>query len=305
MNQLPRKKQNGSMSDKTKIIIVPALMGIGILLLIALVAYALRGSFPTLQFFLPAPATQTQPFPTLSISTPYCGSPTLVVGTTTFQIQELAPATDGTVTVPDGTNGVAYQVTGLQNTFLLSSTPENAALMTSLPEGATAKVTLTNCNSVTYSLSAPQPAAFSTLPAQDPSAQSIVLFVPTDASGNGLAANGSASEDVISTFNTPDPNQGVQAEIGLLETTASPDGTTIQVKVSIYNYGQTPFSLTANDVSLTPQGGAPLAMVSSDPALPKEIAPGKTEEFAFTFPRPTTLVAVLKVFTVEYDLEGY
>ena len=37
----------------------------------------------------------------------------------------------------------------------------------------------------------------------------------------------------------------------------------------------------------------------------KEIAPGVTETIYFTFPRPSSPTATLKIFTVEYDIEGY
>ena len=291
-----------SASRKTTLTVVLVLMGLGILLLITLVAFALRGGFPSFQF-----AGAATPFPTLFFPTPDCGSPTLTIGSTTFQIQNISTAADGTVSLPPDTSGVAYRVEGtdLQYIFMLSPTQENIALIASLPEGTTAKATSSNCNAMTFTLSAPQPGTFETISLPDQSTASMALYVQTDATGNGLVTSGGVTEEQISTFSTPDLSQGVQAEIGLLETTASQDGTTIQLKVSVYNFGTTPFSLTTNDVSLTPAGGTPLAMVSSQPALPREIAPGKTEEFTFTFPRPATPTAILKVFTVEYDVEGY
>ncbi len=302
MKQQRNNQPSSSMSDKSKITVVLVIMGLGVLLLIGLLAFAFRGSLPSFQF-----ASAATPFPTMIFPTPDCGSPTLVVGLTTFQIQNISPAADGTVNVPPNVNSVAYWVEGTdpQYIFLLSPTQENIAFLSSLPEDTTAKATWTNCNSMTFTLSAPQPATFSTISRPDPSTTSMVLFVQTDASGNGLATSGGTTEEVISTFNTPDASQGPQAEVGLLETTASTDGTTIQLKVSVYNFGTAPFALTVNDVSLTPAGGTSLAMVSSKPSLPGEIAPGKTEEFTFIFPRPTTPTAVLKVFTVEYDVEGY
>jgi hypothetical protein len=90
-----------------------------------------------------------------------------------------------------------------------------------------------------------------------------------------------------------------------LETTTSADGTTIKVSVSIQNYGAAAFTLSTSDVSLTQQDGTSLNMVSSEPPLPKEIAPGATETIYFTFPRPASPTATLKIFTVEYDIEGY
>jgi hypothetical protein len=301
MKQKRNNQPSTSMSDKSKITIILVIMGLGILLLLGLLAFLFRGSLPSFTF-----AGAATPFPTMVFPTPDCGSPTLVVGTTAFQIQNTSPAADGTVSVPPNVNNVAYWVEGTDQhyTFLLSPTQENISLLSSLPEGTTAKATWTNCNSVTFTLSAPQPVTLSTISRPDSSTTSMVLFVQTDASGNGLVTSGGTTEEVISTFNTPDASQGPQAEVGLLETTASSDGTMIQVKVSVYNFGTTPFALTTNDISLTPTGGTPLAMVTSKPFLPNEIAPGKTEEFIFSFPRPTTPAATLKVFTVEYDVEG-
>ena len=298
------RNQNSSLSNRSKIIIVAVLLGLGILVLITLLGFLFLGN--GLQFL--TPATQTQVFPTLFVPTPDCGSPTLVIGSTTFQIQPLAPAPDGLLTVPPDTSNVAYWVNGTNKNyvFVFSPTQENISFMSTITVGSTAKATWKNCNSTTYTLSAPQPGSFNSSALPDQSVDGITIFFPSDATGAGFVFSGELTEEQISTFNTPAVGASdIQAEISLLETTASADGTTIRVGVSIQNYGSAPFTLSTSDVSLTQQDGTALNMVSSEPTLPKEIAPGTTETVYFTFPRPTSPTATLKIFTVEYDIEGY
>ena len=85
----------------------------------------------------------------------------------------------------------------------------------------------------------------------------------------------------------------------------SADGKTIRVGVSILNNGQSAITLTANDVSLAYENTAPVAPASAEPALPLEIKPGTSEAIYFVFPRPSSPSATLKIFSVEYELEGY
>ncbi len=253
------------------------------------------------------PATQTQPFPTLFVPTPDCGSPTLLLGTSAFQIQNLTPAQDGSWTVPSDTSNIAYCVQGTDtnSVFVLSPTPANLTVMSTVSVGSTAKVTLKNCNASTYNLLAGQAGSLD-IPAlsSDQSTQGITIFFQTDISGAGFVYKGELTEQQLSTINTP-AAAGVQAEISLLETTASQDGGTIRIGVSVNNYGQAAFTISPSDVSLTPNNGAPLIIVSGEPSLPKEVARGATETLYFTFLRPTSPTATLKIFAVEYDIEGY
>jgi hypothetical protein len=46
-------------------------------------------------------------------------------------------------------------------------------------------------------------------------------------------------------------------------------------------------------------------MLTIKPRLPEEIKPGEIKTFDFTFRRPASQTATLKIFTVEYDIEGY
>ena len=178
--------------------------------------------------------------------------------------------------------------------------------MSTITAVSTAKATWKNCNSTTYTLSAPQPSSFSGSALPDQSVDGIAVFFQTNATGAGFVYSGELTEEQISTFNTPASGASdVQAEIGLLETTTSADSTTISIGVSVYNWGRSAFTLSTSDVSVTQQDGALLNMVSSEPPLPKEIALGATETIYFTFPRPTSPTATLKIFTVEYDIEGY
>lgn len=302
MNKLPKRQPDPT--QKNIVIIISILMGVGIVLLLALVLFLFRGNI----FQALAPSTETPIIPTMFIPTPDCGSPTLVLGTATFQIQNIPRAPDGSLPVPTDTSGVAYWVEGTSTNyvFVLSPTPDNLALMSTITVGSTAKATWKNCNSTSYSLSAPQQGSLTVSTLPDQSIDGITVFFQTDVSGAGFVFTGELTEEQISTINTPDlGGSEIKAEISLLETTTSADGTSIRIGVSIQNYGEAPFTLSASDISLTQQDGTPLVMASSEPPLPKEVGAGSTETIYFTFPRPASPSATLKIFNIEYDLEGY
>ena len=243
---------------------------------------------------------------TMVIPTPDCGEPTLVLGATTFQIENLSPASDGSLTVPSDTYGIAYWVEGTDTNymFVLSPMPENLAAMSTITVGSPATATWSDCSSTTYNLSAPQQSSLNSSALPDQSQAAITVFFQTDPSGAGFVFTGGMTEQKITTINTPAADE-VQAEISLLETTTSRDGTEISISVSIQNYGQSAFDVAENNISLTQPEGTPLALAGAKPRLPEKISSGETKSFEFTFPRPSSPTATLKIFTVEYDIEGY
>ena len=294
-------KQNVASTRKTRSLLDAAWMGMGLV-----VIFILSGCQFLQNGQLLSSATETPVFPTLFVPTPDCGAPTLVLGSNMFQIETVQPGSDGAVFVPSDKSGIVYWVDGTNSnyTFVLSPTTENLNILPTLTTGSTAKVTWSNCNSTMYTLSTPEQGSFNATALPDQTVQGITVFFQTDASGAGLVVRGELTEEQISTFNTPAPEE-VQAEISLLETTTSPDGGSIRVGVSIQNYGATAFTLSGTDVALTQPDGAPVAMLSSEPPLPKEIAPATIETIYFFFSRPASATATLKIFTVEYDIEGY
>jgi hypothetical protein len=312
MRRPPKTQKSFSPSEKTQILIVGLFLAILLLLIGYLVGLLLqqRG----FQFSLPARATETPVVPTtvipaMVIATPDCGTPTLTIGATTYQIQMFDPAPDGSLTVPAGMPGVAYWVRGtdLNRVFVLDSSPENLALLSSLSTGGEVTVTLANCNSSTHALAAPVQGSINAASLPDQAAEGVTLFFQADASGSGFILSGDLTGEEINVFNLPPASAGteVQAEISLLNTIPLSDGRTIQVEISILNYGGTAFTVTVNDVTLALEASVAFSPLESNPSLPREVQPGATETFTFTFPRPPTPTATLKVFTVEYDLEGY
>jgi hypothetical protein len=312
MRQPPKTQKSFSPSVKTQILVVGLFLAILLLLIGYLVGLLLqhRG----FQFSPPARATETAVIPTMDIpvlvvSPPECGPPTLAIGATTYQIQTIDPAPGGSLTVLPDSFGIAYWVRGTDTNrvFVLGSTAENLALLSSLSAGGEATVKLANCDSSTHALAAPQQGLIDTSSLPDQSVEGLSIFFQTDASGNGYVASGDLTGEEINVFNLPPASGGteVQAEISLLNTIPSSDGSTLQVEVSILNYGGTAFTVTANDVTLALEASVAFQPLESNPLLPREVQPGATETFTFTFPRPPTPTATLRVFTVEYELEGY
>jgi hypothetical protein len=305
MKQPSNTKERFSSSDKVKIIIVSSFLAILLIILGFLIGLLLRQNGFRLSMLVPQ-SQATSIGPTMVVSTPDCSPPTLVLGTETFQIQMITPATDGSLTVPLDTSGIAYWVEGTTTNyaFVLSPTEENIALMSTLTVGSTATATWSNCDSTTYILSAPKQSLLSMVRSPDPSGQGLTLFFETDPSGAGFMFTGELTDQEITTFNTPSAIE-VQAEIGLLETIAAADGRTVTLVVSIQNYGASAITLTVGDVALTQPDGAALALESSRPRLPETIKVGDTKTLELTFPRPSSPIATLRIFTVEYDIEGY
>ena len=232
---------------------------------------------------------------------PPCGESVLQIADHAYQIKEIKTKADAPINVPTNSPESAYWVneTSVNYVFALSPTENNVALQNSLQEGDTATVTWENCNTATYKLSAPQTVVPDDSVLLDQNKTGITIFIP-----DGFVVTGEVAEETISVFNTPDAAEA-QAEISLLETTSSSDGQTLQVKISILNYGEAPFTLLPIDVSITPENAAPLTPTTTDPALPYEIKPGETIPMQLTFPHPLTPTATLKILGIEYGLEGY
>lgn len=312
MKQPPKAQRSFTPSEKKQILVVSLFLAVLLLLIGYLAGLLLRQS--GFQFSLPARATETAVSPTtvvpaIAVASPDCGPPTLTIGATIFQVQTIDPAPDGSLTLPPGAAGVAYWVRGTDTNrvFVLGSTPENMAVLSSLSAGSEATVKSANCDSSTHALAAPEPGFFNVSSLPDQSVEGLSIFFQTDASGNGYFFSGDLTGEEINVFNLPSAAEetGAQAEISLLNTTTSSDGTAILVELSVLNYGGTAFTFTVNDVTLALEASVTFPILNSEPSLPREVQPGATETFTFTFPRPPTPTATLKVLTVEYELEGY
>ena len=196
MKQPPDNDFQSSFSDETKLTIMLALMGLGFLLLITLIALLLGGNLQLQPVQTAATAQATSFAPTIFVPTVDCGSPTLILGLATFQIQNISLRADGSLNVPPDGSGIAYWVEGTdpQHIFVLSPTPENLVLLTSLSAGTTAQVTWSNCNSMTFSLFDPQPGDFGTNYLPDPSTASIAIYIQLDPTGEGFVITGGVTD---------------------------------------------------------------------------------------------------------------
>jgi hypothetical protein len=244
----------------------------------------------------------------LPTQTPSCAGASLQLGTTSRSLESIQLAADGSVDVPDNTTGVAYWVQNLANNTViaLSPTQENLDLLSALHGGEQATITWQDCNTATFTLFTPKYGVPGTELSADQASIGLVVYMPERVSFPGIWVEGGLAGETIIAPPTPAPYEGeVNAEISLLETSTSDDRQTIQVVISILNYGSDSIILTESDISLTPAGSASLQVTRVDPALPQEIDPNESKTFTLIFPRPDTTVATLKIFTVEYDLEGY
>ncbi len=186
MNQKPS-------SNRTQIIVVASLLGVGILALIGIFAYLFRGNI----MLLVAPATPTQAIaPTVLVPTVTCEPQTFVLSAVTFHIQNLTLAADGSLTLPPSTSGVAYEFDSTEGNylFLLSPTPENISLKTTLTAENTAKIIGADCSSRTFDISAPESNTVNVSALPNQLTSGLTIFFQTDTSGNGIVVRGDLTE---------------------------------------------------------------------------------------------------------------
>ena len=128
------------------------------------------------------------------------------------------------------------------------------------------------------------------------------MFVQTSPSAQGFVIRGGRPEAQI--VDTPGPTEAntIQAEVSFLETATSPDGATLRLSIAIKNTGLTAFTLADGDISLAAENAAPLAPLSVEPALPRELQPGAGETLFITFPRPAGAAAVFRILDFSVDL---
>jgi hypothetical protein len=242
----------------------------------------------------------------LPSSTPACSHAALDVGDKHYEVKTVGRLADGSLAIPMGDPGQVYWVDGTDINYVigLSPTEENLTWINSLKYGDIARLTLSNCNTITYYLSTPDEEPLDYLTLLDQSHSGITIFLQTSPSVGGVIVKGELSEEQLISASTPAPDTSeIQAEISLLGTSASSDGKTIQVDISILNYGSSPFTLSENNIAVVPENSPPLPLLRSDPKLPREIITGAEETFHFTFNYPSTRTAVIRIFDIEYDLE--
>ena len=178
------------------------------MVLIGIVLPLILSGCQFLQNGLGAPTPTETPFiPALFVPTTDCGPATLMLGSNTFQIETIQPTADGTLSIPSDKTGVACWVDGTNSnyTFVLSPTTENLTILPTLATGSTAKVTWSDCNSTTYTLSAPEQGSFNASALPDQSVDGIAVHFQSDSTGAGSVLRGELTEQQISTFDKPVP----------------------------------------------------------------------------------------------------
>jgi hypothetical protein len=79
--------------------------------------------------------------------------------------------------------------------FILHSTPENLALASTITSESIAKATWSNCASITYTLSAPEPGSFGITYIPDQTTSSAQIFMQSDSPENDLVIDGAELEE--------------------------------------------------------------------------------------------------------------
>jgi hypothetical protein len=279
-------------SSKTQIIVVSILLGLGVLVLVALLAFAFRGNIMQLAA---VPATQTQAVPT-----PPCIEPTLTLGMTTFHVKTIPNNPNAFPALPQDAPDTAYWVEGtmVNYVFGLSSVGNNLALNTSLKAGDPMVINWGDCSKDEYIVSAMdmlQPADLSIF---DQSTGGITVYVQSGAAN--IVVRG--QRPVVRPGETalPEPTSEFQIDVAFSEQPAA-DDQTVRIGLTITNRGNQAITLNNNDISLTVENNPEVFPSAVEPALPQEITPGNSVQIIVTFPKPAANIAVLRIFDTTLD----
>jgi hypothetical protein len=237
-----------------------------------------------------------------------CDGPALRIGPLQFRLLPVEPAADGSFSTLAPTSGAAnwYQGAAAEYVLSIGPTAENLDLGRSLKPGYVVTITRDNCEVTTYTVSKIDHGVAYTPTRSKKPAGGVILFVQNADPGTGFIVAGGPVTEQLDHPPTPPPGRPVvKMEVSLLETSTSADRTTLSVRMAIRNRGVDGFKVSSGDVQLTPQGARPLKLVSAKPALPVMIEPGITKVITFTFHKPSSRQAVIKVFSVENNLDGY
>jgi hypothetical protein len=197
-----------------------------------------------------------------------CGQSTLILGATTYRIEPIARADDGSLSAPSDTPDVAYWVVGTDTNpvFVLSPTPNNLTLGIVLKGNDLMTVLWADCHIDAYYVVTPFASGLSMdAVLSDQPTQGITVFFQSQPSVADLVIRGNQTEVLVVVTDTPAPPGApvIEAEVTFLETLTSSDGATIQIGVSVLNYGASAFTISTADVSLTPENVAPIAPTGS------------------------------------------
>jgi hypothetical protein len=257
---------------------------------------------PEIRNLLHRPITAAEAMPT-----PACAASTLQIGDTPLVFKSTWQSSDGSWNIPVINPAPAYWIRNLEKNyvFILTHRKDALALFNSLKGGEQAVIIFDNCNASRFMLSAPQSGEPSTeMLLSQPAG--IIVYLPHKGTSPGIMVRGELLDETTTSPPTFAPSTGeVNAEISLLETFTSEDKQTIQVVISILNYGSEPITLSIGDISLTPTEQTSLAASRVDPALPKEIKASETQTFTLIFARPESPNATLKIFAQSFTLGEY
>ncbi len=285
MNQKPS-------SDRTQIIVVASLLGLGVLLLLGLLAYAFRGNI--MQFAVATTQTPAAP-------TPQCIEPTLTLGTNTFHVKTIPNNPNVFPVLPQNKPDNAYWVEGttVNYVFGLSPVGNNLTLNTSLKAGDPMVINWGDCSKDEYVVKSVDIGQPDDLNIFDQSTGGITVYVQISASTLLIHGERPVVQPVETAVSAS--TSEFQIDVAFSDQPA-PDAQTVKIGLTITNKGAQAITLNNNNISLTVQNNPEVFPSLVEPVLPQQIDPGNSVQIVVTFPKPQASSAVLKVLdtTVDY-----
>lgn len=270
--------------------------------------------------------------PGIALLTQDCPPPELQLGERTFLVQKVALAADGSLPEPPAAADTAFWVntSGAAHVLLLGDHAfgQDAEALQDLTQ---ATFTRDACRVAVYQLDEPRLATAGASELLYSSTQGLSLFIQISPAGDGYLLQGQLLEEFITAQGqktstkaqptakpldapmlTDTPSSAylesqpvTQAEVGLMEASAPGGGSSVQVKVYIYNFGEAPITFSLTDVSLDAEAGNTQHPAQVIPELPHLIRAGQTSTFTFTFNNPPAGWGTLRVLTTQFELADF
>jgi hypothetical protein len=233
----------------------------------------------------------------LSAPTPQCLKPSLTIGNSDFDIQFLAPLTDGSFAIPYRAAHTAFWLQGTNTHFVfgLSAIPVNEILMELYQIGDVVKVTWADCGEEDYVVTSIEKDVALDATFFDQSEGGISVYIPGNSNAASIVLLGKRPELLVTSSPEPTDVNAVLMDILFIENSISTDKKIVTFVLGITNRGAHSISLVAGSLDLTPANETPLTPLQVSPALPLTIPSGSTVTLQVDFPYPGPPSAVFRI----------
>ncbi len=260
---------------------------------------------PQVTAFFQAPTNTPSPTPIPTpTATPQCVQPTLTLGPNTYTVDVVNLSTPGVLPTPSGAAGTAWWVSGTYSPFIFILTPPLGSpdLQATLIPGDPMVVQWADCGREEFVYTELQVGTIDSQALLAQNSTGIAVVVRLLGNSGSYLLRGQRPELINPATPEPTSENAVTVDITFDATSFSADGKQLTTRLTITNRGSQAITITNNDLSLTPENGAPEAPLQVVPGLSQELQPGASLPLVITFTNPGGHVATLRVLDITVDL---